>query len=133
MIYCEYEKKPVPDREFIHLRNGAIFQPYIHDVTPLHFADGTVIVLPRQSSPSTSQSSSASPPTSPPPGLTPQRPGEHPTIKEIKDSGSTGGGNIVALRARLALQLYLMAQDMPIEKLQALVNYATDLDDQGNE
>jgi hypothetical protein len=126
MVYCEHEQKQIPDREFIHLKNGAIFQPYIHDVTPLHFADGTLIVLPTRSSASPSRPFSASPP----PGLTPERPGGVPTVEEIKDSGSRG---IVALRASLALQLYQMAQDMPIEKLQALVKYATDLGGQGNE
>jgi hypothetical protein len=114
MVYCEYEKQPFPDSEFIRHNNGSIFRPHIHDVTPVHFAEGSVIIPPSQSPSSTQQSSF---PSSRPPDSSRQGP-----VVSVKDIMSNEQG-IVLLRAERVLQ-FLMAQDMPIEKLQTLMNYA---------
>jgi len=91
----------------------------------VHFAEGSVIVPPIPSSSPLPHITSASPPA----GSTSPRPAI--TVKDVLNGQDSGDeGKFVLLRAH---QLYLMTLNMPIEKLQALINYATSLGEQGNE
>ena len=123
VIFCEYEKLDFPESDFVHRNDGSLFEPYIHDVDPVHFAVGSRIVS-ASSTPSPSPSptgptvSSAPSPSPFPPDPTY---GGKPTPITLNPRTYNQNIPLVTLRSRLVVQLFLLALDMPIDALQALV------------